>query len=389
MKKALWDKNYTSLIISNSLVTIAFVMLTSTLPLYVQEHGGNNSDAGSMAAVFGIVFLILKPLIGSFIDRTNMLRFLKISIVLYAINCAFYGITASIPFIFALRIVNALTNALFIISCSALVAAILDADQLEDGIAYYRVTSSITVAIAPTIASRLYMAGGFPLMIKAMTVMSVIAFMALFYFDEDRSPAPHKESPLSVKETLRIRNLVEFAALPPCFLALFTYIAAASTGNYLIAFGNSRSLPEVSYFFAVSCVFMIIARLLQKGLSRRTNESMAAATGTILAAAGFFMIAGADSLPFILLAGALYGLGDGLVTPLLNSIAVKRAPKERKGAATATFSLFNGIGSSLGAGIWGKVSYAYGYGAIFRGASFSCLLAAALSFLILSRRKIE
>ena len=48
--------------------------------------------------------------------------------------------------------------------------------------------------------------------------------------------------------------------------------------------------------------------------------------------------------------------GDGLVTPLLNSIAVKQAPANRKGAAIATFSLFNGIGSSIGGGLWGKVS---------------------------------
>ena len=64
----------------------------------------------------------------------------------------------------------------------------------------------------------------------------------------------------------------------------------------------------------------------------------------------------ANSLLYILIAGTLYGLGEGLVTPLLNSIAVKQAPANRKGAAIATFSLFNGIGSSIGGGLWGKVS---------------------------------
>ena len=385
MKKT-WDRNYTSLIISNGLVTIAFVMLTSTLPLYVQEHGGNNSNAGSMAAAFGIVFIILKPLIGSAIDRTNQLRFLKISTLLFALNCALYGAAGSISFIFALRIFNAFTNAFFIISCSALVAGILDSEHLDDGIAYYRITSSITVAIAPTIASRLYLAGGFSLMIKAMTIISVIAFLVLFIFDKNLSPKPHNENPFILRENLRLQNLVEYAALPACFLALFTYIAAASTGNYLISYGNARSLLKVSYFFAISCIFMIIARPLCRSLSKRLSEKSLVIAGALIAGSGFTLISKANSLQLILLAGAVYGLGDGMVTPLLNSIAVKYAPSGRKGAATATFSLFNGIGSSIGGNVWGKVSYAFGYPPIFWGSAVSCLLTAILAKPVLKEK---
>jgi predicted MFS family arabinose efflux permease len=81
------------------------------------------------------------------------------------------------------------------------------------------------------------------------------------------------------------------------------------------------------------------------------------------------ILATSVSEPLFYCAGGLFGLSMGLAFPLFNTVAVKCAPPERRGAASALYGLANDMGIGLGSVMWGAVIDSAGYGFAFWGAA--------------------
>lgn len=94
-----------------------------------------------------------------------------------------------------------------------------------------------------------------------------------------------------------------------------------------------------------------------------------------------------SATPFYI-AGALIGLSAGMVQPTLNAIVMKRAPAERRGAASATYLISTDIGVGVGSVFWGMfIDAGLGFNAVFGGCIICMLLACALSIAWLRERQ--
>ncbi len=379
----LWQRSYTSLIIANCFITVAFTMFGGLLPLYVTQFGGDNSVVGSMAAGFGIVLMLTKPLTGAVIDRTNRRNFLIAATALFVLNTAAYALTKSIGFLFFLRLLNGLTNGIFIVASSTLIALVVSDDRLEDAISYYRITSSLTSAAAPAIGTAVYRAAGFNTLFLVMTALSLAGLALVFLMREEDIPPLGDLAPFTFRSTFAIRNIVEFAVLPVAAVAVFYYMAVSSTKDYLVAFGETIGVHSISLYFITNSIFMLLSRAVHRVLRHRIPEKIILSLGGATMAAVYLAVPFIRSTMGAVALGAVFGLADGLTTPLLNAIGLRNAPVSRKGTASATFSMITGIGTSVGGDLWGKLSAAYGYPLIYRGASLTALAGTAAVWLLL------
>ena len=66
-----------------------------------------------------------------------------------------------------------------------------------------------------------------------------------------------------------------------------------------------------------------------------------------------------------IIAALLWSVLFGILTPTLQSIAIKAAPAERRGAASSTFHCASDIGIIVGSYLGGKLSDAFGYSKMF------------------------
>ncbi len=388
MKARLWTRSYTSIIIVNILMTMAFSMFSGLIPLYVRDLGGDNRIVGSMAAGFSILMMLSKPLTGALMDRTDRRRFLLISTALFSLNVSAYGLKGNLALLYFLRLCSGLTNGLYIVSSSAMISLVVKDRRLEDAISYYRITASLSSAASPAIGTFLYRSRGFPALFAVMAVFAVSGFILMNLVDRNDVPDVKVTEPFSVRTTLHPRNLVESSALPACGVVLFLYIATSSTKDYLIAYGETAGVPNISLFFLTNSIFMLLSRLVHRLAGNRISENMRISAGAAVLAGVYFLVPQIRTTFAAVLAGAVYGLADGLVTPLLNAIALRRAPLRRKGTASATFSMVNGIGTGIGGDLWGRMSAAYGYPPIYYGASAFALIGSAATWVFLrpSRR---
>ena len=95
----------------------------------------------------------------------------------------------------------------------------------------------------------------------------------------------------------------------------------------------------------------------------------------------------AQTLPFFILAGIIYGIGYGAVVPTTQAMSVLNIPANRRGAANATLYLFVDLGVGLGSFIWGALAHRVGFSLMYLLAIIPILC--ALVFYLLFARKAK
>lgn len=381
MNNTLWKRSYTCLIIANALVTASYSMFTSLLSVYVNELGFGNSVAGSMVAGLGMVLMLSKLLAGSIVDRVPKDKLFVFSAFLVLLNTAGYCFADSIPVLFFLRLFNGFTNALFIVTSSAMIVLSVDDRRVEEAVSYYRVTSSLTVAIGPVFGNILYRRYGFSPLFVSMSVLAALAAVLACAVDSADFPKPSAAAP-GIKRRFSLSCPIERTAIPVAVVTIFLYMATSSVGNYLVAYGNTRGFTTTGLFFLISSLFLLLSTLVYKRFLNKLNPKVILSIGFLLIACSIFLIPLASADMYILLLSALYGFGEGLTTPLLNAIAFRNAAPERKGAAAATFSIANGIGTGIGGYLCGHVSESFGYTPMFGVSAINSVLAGIMLWLL-------
>lgn len=124
--------------------------------------------------------------------------------------------------------------------------------------------------------------------------------------------------------------------------------------------------PEFISMGLTNFFIFIIGRLFdKKGLDSVIYP------GLILFILGLFILGHIESLSGLIIAAIILGLGFGAVSPAFHTLAVKAAPPERSGVATATYFWSLDISVGLAANQWG---YALMYGTISTSATALTLL---------------
>lgn len=109
-------------------------------------------------------------------------------------------------------------------------------------------------------------------------------------------------------------------------------------------------------FFVASGVALAISRLLIGPLQRHLSLLKVVALGIALSGVSMLCMYLATGTWGLILAGVLYGLGVGVVTPSMNAITVLAARSQARGRASATLFLAMDTGMALGAWALGYVA---------------------------------
>jgi MFS family permease len=130
-----------------------------------------------------------------------------------------------------------------------------------------------------------------------------------------------------------------------------------------------------------------VVRLGVGRVSDRYGVTVAIVPGLVGMFAGLVILWWADTLVIFLISAVLFGLGFGVVLPLLQATAYTFAPIERRGAASATLFATADIGYGLGAILLGLGIGWFGHPAAFAGLAVFTLIALIL-FLVMLRPRI-
>lgn len=105
----LWSKSFICMITGMFFLFLAFYMLYPTLPLFIKEIGGNESQVGLAIGVFMLSSVILRPFVGGLLDRFGRRPFIVIGVLFFGWVMYMYNWAAGIVVLMVLRIIHGMT----------------------------------------------------------------------------------------------------------------------------------------------------------------------------------------------------------------------------------------------------------------------------------------
>lgn len=364
---SLWTVDFILITAVMTLMRICTQVQTTAMPLYFQYLGENKTLAGLSMTVFTIAAMVCRPMIGSLIDKRGRKPILLIGMVLYALSTLAYGFIALIPLLIMFRIVHGASFSATSTAASAMVTDVVPEKRMTQGLAYFGLFSTLSIAIAPWLTLYLIDHTSYNFLFSATAGLAIITLFISFGIRSDRSRISKIDEHLKTVEVNKtiaepqtkqtfFDSFIVRKALPPTITILFVAIATSAVSVFLPTYALHVGISNIGYFFVVQAASLAIASIIVGPLSKKVGPRNVILGSLLTLAISFFGISQSESLLEILTAAGLFGFASGLLMPQLNSLAVLSATPDQRGKASAMYYLALDIGIGGGAAIWGIIS---------------------------------
>lgn len=151
-------------------------------------------------------------------------------------------------------------------------------------------------------------------------------------------------------------------------------------------FAAEKNIANIGLFFTVYAGFLLLSRPIYGKVTDRFGFHVIVFPGLLLLMTAMFFLSRAETLTMFIISAAIYGTGFSAVQSSFQTMAIIRAPKERRGAANATF--FTGFDGGIGFGsvIGGIIAASAGYSYMYLSFSLFIVIAAILYFIDFIRK---
>ncbi len=365
-KEPLWTKEFIIIFIVNLFTFLGFQMLLPTLPIYAKYLGGSDTSAGLVVGIFTVSALLIRPFVGQALDIYGRKGIFLSGLVIFAV-CVFGYIWApSLLVLLIIRFIHGFGWGLSSTSASTVAADIIPKSRLGEGMGYYGLAATISMAMAPALGLYLFNRFGFDILFVVSAVMVSIAIIIanlIKYHNVELHPRQAKLS------------LIERAALRPTLVVFFMTMTFGAIVAFIALYAQQRGISNIGLFFTLHALAVAVSRPLAGRIADMRGFDVVVIPGIILVAIAMVLLSRAEDLSGFLLAAVIYGAGFGAVQPSLMAMAIVLSPPQRRGAANATFFTGFDLGIGLSSIMWGAVAELTGYSLMYLLSVIPVLLA--------------
>ncbi len=336
--------NFLFLFIALFLGIVSLTSLYFILPIYLVHIGEREVSAGISVGVFTVCTIILRPLMGKYIDRYGCKKVLLMGIGIYALSSFFYTISATSLSIYIIRAVQGAGWGAFFISSYTLASRLAPALRQGETLGYFTSAPPIGMAVGPIIGESIYLQWGY---FESFLMSGTIATIALIFCALVKEPSFRSNHQLA-------GPLISRFALFPSTIVLLIHVTLGAVITYLPLLSQDRGIARAGVFFTVYGVIIIITRPLGSKAIDRYGYKLLLIPSLASLGLSMIMVAFLANMYYLIFAAVLFGLGFSLSLPALMALCIALCPEEERARAMATFtaSIDVGIGfGSLGIGI--------------------------------------
>lgn len=367
----IWTRNFTLLCLANFVLFMSTQMLFPSLPGYLFEIGGNQKDVGYVTGAYTISAMVMRPFAGWLVDRHGRKSTMILGMVMMLTASLLYTHAGDVSLMTLLRSLHGLAFGMVSTAIGTIVVDSLPIGRLSEGMGYFGLTSSLSMAIAPIIGFSLVGKSGYPLLFLGVSLLTVLAFGCSLLVQGTNAPIRVSSSPA----TGIWSQMFEKSALIPSGVMFFLAVVYGSVLSFIALYAAERGIANIGLFFTAMALAMLVSRPMSGRWADGGGINMVLLIGHLALLIGMVTTGFSSIITHFLLAGAFIGLGFGFCLPTLQALAVRDSPVHRRGAATGTFFVAFDLGIGLGTIVWGYVAAATSYQIMY----FTTLLPLALA----------
>ena len=343
-------------------------------PGYIEDLGASEVQIGLIVGSTALAAIVIRPRIGIGMDRRGRRPMilaggaLNIGVLLLYLTINSLG-----PWVYVVRILHGFAEALLFASIFTYAADILPDDNRTQGLALFGISGMLPIALGGLLGDFVLERWDFDALFMTSVGFAVVAFLLSLSLPEAVEPTG-RSGGSSFLAPLRQANL-----LPLWWITVVFSLALTAYFTFLRTFVDETGIGTVGGFFAAYSATAIFLRIATGWLPDRIGPKKVLYPALVLFAAGFAVLAGADSNSAVLLAGALCGAGHGYAFPILYALVFARAEQRNSGSASTIFTGLFDVGALIGAPTFGWLIAAFSYKTMFLVAA-GWILVGALVF---------
>ena len=375
-KTKLWTSNLIVIVITNFLTFFAFLIFPSALPPYLKSLGASDSILGWMQWILTVASLLVRPLTGIAIDKYGRRGLFLTGLICLMLTSGAYYFFPVVGIVLMLRFIHGIAWGMTNTACSTIAADNVEKKRFAEGMGYVSLASGVAMAVAPAVALSITMQN------SIFLAFGVSVFCLILSFSIKYKKLPDAQD--SAKR--RIAPYAKESVLPSAavFFVTATYGALIT---FLALYGAEKSIENIALFFAANAVSILITRPFVGKLVDKKGYGFGIWPGIVLMSFGLILLSASNGIILFLACAILHGIGMAAAQTSLQAMAIMRAPKDRIGAANATFFSFFDGGVGLGSVIAGFLASGFGYGNMFAFMAISPVLTGVFFFVIIMKQR--
>lgn len=290
---------------------------------------------GALADLIGRKKVLL---IGSIISG---LLFLSVALLLKEASPTYLIVTV---FIF-----TSAGGSLIFPSANALVADVTTPAERTNGYVVYRILSNLGWAIGPLSGAFIYDAGIFWIFIL-ITACSIIQGLMVLFMVKDRWKERSKKESLTKTHRISILSFDRFLIVFTVGTFFLTLVSSQFSVTLPVYIKGSSAIPTsyIGFIYAVNGVVVVVGQYPITNLMKRYPEIASMILGTAFYAIGYFLVGFSSSLFDLMGDMLIITIGENLVSPVMNSIVSKIAPRDKLARYLGFMGMMNSSGRAFG-----------------------------------------
>jgi MFS family permease len=374
--------------------------ISTTLALYVNFLGGSASYTGFILTAFTISALIMRIISGRLVDKKGRRMVAVIGLAIAGLSSCLFLLFPALGALAPIRIIQGAGYSIAVTAIAVGVTDVLPRKNLGEGIGYFGLGRTISMALAPVIALELIKSNDFrPVFaLSALSLFASVVLMFICKYEIDpKIIAMHQAEaasdarlakPAAPQKVSLIWTLFEKSAIPCTLIMTVVSIAMTSSMSFITLFAKDQGIGNAGLYFTLQAAFMFISRLVAGKMTDKYSPLVSVVPGLALYVLGYGLLALPDvSTTIFFVAAAFSGLGGGVIIPALNAVVIKGVPTNRRGAASATFMMAMDIGVGIGSPLWGFIIDRANFSMVFAGSAICCLVAIFASLVLLRNKR--
>ncbi|PDY43909.1 MFS transporter [Bacillus pseudomycoides] len=371
----LWTKNYIMLTITALLLFSGFYLLMPTLPMFIKQLGGSESQVGFIIGVFTISAVIFRPIVGGLMDRYGRMVFIISGLLFFAITMYFYDWVTGVIFLVILRVLHGISWAVATTSIGTAVTDVIPQSRRGEGMGWYGLAMTLGMALGPVLGLWVIKSFSFHYLFLLCTGLALVAFI-LALGTKIPSIQHASKKPIS---------FFEKTLLPIAIVTFFLSLTFGGITTFLPLFA-AKIQVNAGTFFLVYAVTLTVVRPFAGKVSDKYGEGIIIIPALFTLIAALLVLAMTNGIVGLVITAILYGIGFGSAQPALQVAMIRLASPEKRGIANATFFTAFDLGIGLGSILLGFVSQLMGYQMLFIVCAVSGFVSLLIFILFVKRR---
>jgi MFS family permease len=359
-----------------SCIHVLVYLLSATLPLHMVTLGGSKTQVGLLFAVSAGVSMLLRPLVGGWVDRHGFRPVMLPGALVLLATLAALPLAQAPLVLVALMAGIGFGNGLISTGAGVLAAQASPAGRRGEALSVYYVATSLSFSVGPPLGLALYGAGDMGPCFVAAAGLGI--GLLLLVGSLARTPAADAAG----------RRFRWFSprALPAAATVVLVNVGYSSIYAFLPLYARGAGLDgSLGWFYALFSVCIIVGRVGLRGLSDRIGRVWVIVPAVALIMVSYLMLALPPRELTLAIGAVLLGGGVALFYPTLVALLVDRTPETERGSAIGTLSGSFDLGGMVGSLLVGltvdRVSFAAGFHVAAAGAALGLAL-----FVLMERR---